>query len=82
MFNAVNDTAGPEEQQGFEEGMGQQVEQRGHVGPHPNGGHHITELGDGRIGQDPFDIPLGYRDCGREESGKSPDKGHELQGPA
>ena len=53
MLDTVNHAAGTEEQERLEEGVGQQVEERGHVCPHPDCRHHIAELRDRRVGQQP-----------------------------
>ena len=45
--------------------------------PNPEGGHHISQLADCRISQNPFDIELGYRNRGREKRGGQPNVGDE-----
>ena len=59
--------------------MCQQVEERGHICPHADGGNHISKLGDRGVGQHPFDVPLGYSDCGGKQGCKRADESDELQ---
>ena len=54
--HAVDHAAGPEEQQGFEERMGEEMEHTGRVSAGGDRHHHVAELGDGRIGQDFLDV--------------------------
>ena len=61
---AVDDGAGAEEQQGFEAGVRDHVEDRKDVGPTPDGYDHEAELADGRVGEHPFDVVLRARDGG------------------
>ena len=44
MLHAVNDRAGAEEEQRLEEGVGDQVEDRGNVRAHAERGDHEAEL--------------------------------------
>ena len=79
VFDAVDDRARAQEEQRFEEGVHEQVEDGGDPGANAQGGEHEPELGDGRIGQDFFDVVLGYSDGGGEQScerADESDKGH------
>ena len=44
MFHAMDDGAGAEEQQRFEESVGDQVEGRSDVGPKADSCDHVTKL--------------------------------------
>jgi hypothetical protein len=61
MLDAVDDTAGTEEEQRLEEGVGNQMEERRAISANTQGGNHKAKLADGRIGQHTLDVPLRYR---------------------
>ena len=44
MLHAVNDRAGTEEEQGFEEGMGDEMEDRRHIRADAQRGDHEAKL--------------------------------------
>src|SRR3954465_8379811 len=50
MLDAVNHTAGTEEQERLEEGMGNQMEDGRAISADAQRRHHETQLADGRIG--------------------------------
>ncbi len=47
-----------EEETSLEEGVGEEVEERGCPGPDTEGQHHVPELADGRIRQHLLDVVL------------------------
>src|SRR5215510_6607424 len=63
----VDHRTGRKEEQGLEEGMRHQMEYRGSVGADAAPEKHVSQLADGRIGQDAFDVVLDQTDCGGEE---------------
>jgi hypothetical protein len=81
---AVHHRAGPEEQLGLEEGVGDQVEDAGDVADRaePHGDEHVAELADRRVRQDPFDVVLGGGDHRREQRGQRADHHHHGLGAA
>ena len=78
MLDAVDDRTRAQEEQRFEEGMGKQVEKAGDVGASAQGRHHIAQLGNRRVGQDPFDVPLRYGDQRGKERREGADASHKL----
>ena len=79
VVHGVNDCAGSEEKTGFEKCVRHEVEERGGVGSDTKTEHHVAELGNGRVGQNTFDIVLrnGYSGC--HERGEGADKGYDVQ---
>ena len=77
--HGVDDGARPQEQQGLEESMGKEVEHAGRPGADRQGGHHVTQLADRRIGQHTFDVVLDEGQRGREHHGEPGDEGHPVQ---
>ncbi len=69
----VNDRSGAEEQQPLEEGVAEQVENRGSVGGDGGSGEHVAELAAGRPGDDALDVVLGHPDARGEYRGGRPD---------
>ena len=59
--HGVNDGAGAEEEQGLEEGVGVEVEDPGGVSPRTQRHHHVTQLADRGVGQDPLEVPSWVR---------------------
>ena len=81
MLDTMNHTAGAKEQERLEKGMGNQMEEASAISADTQGSHHVAQLADGRIGQDPLDIPLRNRNCRSKEGGKGADKGDKVQYP-
>jgi hypothetical protein len=75
---AVHHRAGAEEQLRLEEGVGDQVEDAGDVADRaqPHRDEHVAELGDRRVGQDPFDVVLGGGDHRRKQRRERADHHH------
>ena len=59
-----------EEQQRLEEGVGDHVEDGGHVGAGADGEEHVAELADRRVRQHLLDVVLGHGDGGGEQRGE------------
>ena len=70
-MDGMDDDTGPQEEQGLEEGVGEEMELGSHVAQsglsalsgYAQGEHHETDLGHGRIGEHPFNIRL----CGGDD---------------
>jgi hypothetical protein len=62
----MDDASCAQEQQGFEAGMCGQMEDACGKGSHPTRHEHVSELTDGRIGQDALEIGLHQRDRCRQ----------------
>ena len=77
---AVDDGAGAEEEQGFEEGVGDEVEHADGGAADAEAHHHVAELGDGGVGEDALDVLLRDGDGGGEEGGDGADPGDDLRG--
>ncbi len=77
--DGMDHRAGAEEQQGLEEGMGEQVEDRGRIGRDAQREEHVAELRAGRIGDHALDVVLRQADGGGEEGGRGADHGDEGQ---
>ena len=78
--HGMDDAAGAEEQQRFEEGMGEEVEDGRPIGGDSGGQEHVAQLTAGRIGDDALDVVLDEADGRREEAGEGADDGDEGQG--
>jgi hypothetical protein len=77
VVRGVDDRAGAEEEQGLEEGVRQQVEDRGVGRADADREHHVAELGDGGEGEDALDVVLGDGDERAEQRGDRADEGHD-----
>ena len=85
----VDDAAGSQEEEGFKQGMGEEVEQTGHIaqpalmgiggGADAQGYHHESDLGDGGEGEHALDVALYAGHTGGVEGGKGSGIGHEVQ---
>ena len=69
----VDHRAGAEEEAGFEERVRHDVEDRDGESADPGGEEHITELGNGRVGEDLLDVVLHQGDGGSENGGYAAD---------
>src|ERR1700676_1470847 len=76
----VNDGPGREEEQGFEKGVGHQVEDAGGECAYAASQEHVAELADGGIGEDALDVGLHQADGGGEEGGGAADHGDDYHG--
>ena len=67
--------AGAQKQQGLKKGVRHQVEHRSAKSAHAAGHHHITELADGGVSQNPFNVGLQDADgCGIERRDTADDR--------
>ena len=74
VVRGVDDGAGRQEEEGLEEGVREQVEDRGHPGADPEREHHVAELRDRGEGEDALQVVLGDRDRGAQERGDGADR--------
>ncbi len=58
VVQSDDDRTGSEKQQCLEEGMRREVKYPCSIGRHGIGDHHVTELGNGRVGHDTLDVIL------------------------
>ena len=82
VVDGVDHRARIEEQQALEEAVGHQVEDRRGPRPDAQGGEHVAELGQRRVGQDPLDVGLGEGDRGGQDRREGADRGdhdHDLR---
>ena len=68
MVHGNNHRARPQEQHGFEEGMGHQMEHTGRIGTGTQRHRHVTQLRKRRVGDNPFNVVLdngnqGHKEC-------------------
>ncbi len=68
-MTSVNDRAGAEEQERFEEAVRDQVHDAGSNTTDAEGDHHQSQLRDGGIGENAFDVELRERDERRHQGG-------------
>jgi len=80
VFHAQNHRTGGQEEQRFEEGVGDQVEHRAHVRAHAHRRHHKAQLADGGIGQHLFNVKLPHGDGGGKQGGDRPHPHHRRLG--
>ncbi len=84
--HGVHDGTCGEEQEGFEEGVGEDVKDGsagglGVVdGAEAEGEEHVAELGEGGVGPDFFEVVLAEGDGGGEEGGEAADAGDDVEG--
>ena len=78
-MHGVDDRPGAEEQQGLEEGVGEEVEDAGRPGADAEGGHHVTQLADGGVGQDAFDVVLHEGQAGGDDHRDPGDERHPVE---
>ena len=76
MSDRGDDGACAKEQQGFENGMAEQMELTGKDRAGANRIDHETQLADGRISQHAFDIVGGHRHDARQQRREQADHGH------
>ena len=81
--HGVHHAAGPEEQEGLEKCVREQVE---HAGGHAElaagaqGQEHVAELADGRVGQDPLQVGLRQGDQRGQQGREAADRGNRFLG--
>ncbi len=68
--------AGAHKKQGFEKGMGEKMEDGDRRSAEGDTQHHITQLADGGISQNFFNIPHHECNGGGKNCGKRADYGH------
>ena len=56
--HGVDQRAGAEEEEGFEEGVGEEMEDARRPRPDTEGHHHVAQLADRRVGEDALDVVL------------------------
>ena len=69
LFHGVDHRAGSQKQHRLEEGVGHQVEHAGHRSAAAHGQHHVTQLGNGAVGQTLLEIHLGESNRGPQHQG-------------
>ena len=77
FVHSVNDGTRAEKEERLEEGVSDDVKDTGSDRPDSAGEEHITELGDGRVGQHLLDVILGKSDRRREDGRRRPNNGHD-----
>ena len=80
MVHGVNHAARAEEETGFKKRMRHQMKNRRRVAAHADADKHVTQLADGRIGEDFFYVVLGQGDARRDQSGGDADHRDHMQG--
>ena len=80
MVQGGDDAPRAQEQQRLEEGVGQQVKGGGGQRPGPDPQHHVADLADGGIGQDPLQVTLGTGAGGGVEGREPSGNGNGGQG--
>ena len=79
-WSADDHRAGAEEEQGLEEGVSHEVEDRRRPGADPEGEEHVADLADGGVGEHAFDVGLDQRAASREQQGRRTDDGDDGHG--
>ena len=77
--HGVNHRAGAEEEQGLEEGVREQVEDRDPVRADAQRQEHVAKLADGGVGEHALDIVLHQPDGGGEDRGERAHRGDDGQ---
>ena len=78
--HGMNHRACPEEEQSFEEGVSEDVEDGGGEGSDAQREEHVAKLRDGRVGEDALDVVLYQADGGGEDGGQRADNGDDQHG--
>ena len=73
MVKADNDRAGRKKQERFEKRVREKMKHGRFIRNEPDRHEHVTELRDGGIGEDPFDVGLLCRDQRAEQRGDCSD---------
>ena len=73
MMTSVNDRAGAEEEERFEEAVRDQVHDAGRDTTDAKGDHHQSQLRDGGVGENAFNIELGKGDERSHQGGDHTD---------
>ena len=76
VIESVNNDAGTQKQQGFEERMGYEVKHGRLPCAHTKRQEHVANLTDGRVGKDALDVMLDKRAEAREEQCARADNCH------
>ena len=79
VVQAVNDGTGGEKQQGFEKGVGHQVEDPGTESANAHCQEHVADLADGGISQDAFDVVLRQSGKSSQQQGEHTYPGNHFQ---
>ena len=75
-----NNRAGAKEEKRFKSGMGEKMKHRGLTGGEPDRHHHVTELREGGVGENAFDVVLLRRHQRRQHCGDRADPGNDMKG--
>ncbi len=75
VVERVDDVAGREKEERFEEGVGHEMEHAGAVSADPNREEHVADLTHRRVGEDALDVDLGGADGRRVKGGDPTDHG-------
>lgn len=81
VVHSKNDRTGREEEEALEEGVREEVEHRqGRRDGETGAGHHVAELGNRGVGEDPLDVILLGREDAGSERGDRTGPGNDLAG--
>ena len=76
----MDDASRRKEEKALEEGVGVEMKDAGRVGADAAADEHISELRDGRIGEDPLDVVLGEGHGRGKDRGQRADEGDDRTG--
>ncbi len=80
FLHGLDDAPRPQEQQGLEEGVGQEVKHAADDIRGPHRQNHVAHLADGGVGQHPLHVGLGQGRQGGVKGGYGADRGNDIAG--